>query len=77
MPSREARSSLSADARTAIPSRVNRKNAPSPTITVATTIGITNALPCWITPPKFHLYRLSGVTKFCGETTSPVTHLGR
>src|SRR5205823_11117612 len=45
MPSSEARSSLSADARTAIPNRVKRKNAPSPTITAATTTGITKALP--------------------------------
>jgi hypothetical protein len=75
-PSSDARSSFSADARTAMPMRVNRKNSPKAVTATTTTMTATTWSPLKTVPPKVKRHVLKGVGKSAGGSTLPVTHDG-
>ena len=75
-PSSAARSAFSADARTAIPTSVSRKNSVSPTTTPTTAKTITRWLALNTKPLTVALSDENGVRGGAGSTMLPVTKYG-
>ena len=76
MPSSDARSLFSAEARTAIPMSVKRKKAPRPTTIPSTTTSVTTWSPVKRTMPTLKWKRWKGVGKLVGGIDCPLTHFG-
>ena len=77
MPSSRARSGFSAEARTAIPTRVRWKNNVSAMIMPAPAMTTARWLPLKTTPPISALAPLNGVGRLLGGIDPPVSHCGR